>query len=289
MHNDITRQLYDAFPPERKADFWPGYLYLKYTEYFFNKALESAGLPPKDLPPIDPGLDDMLEALALQVSENAMSAETSLYHGKVMQFKDALKLFEQKEDVNVSPPEMVIPFKVARDIILESPLAIALGECPCRAASPNPCLPPGEQDVCLFLGDPQASFMDEQNPKFRKVTQEKAVEVLQFCHEKGFVHTAYFESAAGNRLNALCSCCSCCCMGIRMWNMMEGQLPLLAPSGYVAEVSKDCSGCGICTENVCHFNALSLIEETQQAVVNLEKCMGCGVCETACPEKAIGM
>ncbi len=289
MHHEITKRLYDAFPHERKADFWPGYLYLKYTEYFFNKALEISGLPIKELPPLDAGLEEMLEALAIQVSENAGSAETSLYHGKVVQFKDALKLVTQKEDIHITPSERVIPFKVARDVVLENPQSIALGECPCRAASQNPCLPPGEQNVCLFLGDPWASFMDEQNPKYQKVSPEKAVEVVEFCHEKGFVHTGYFEHAAGNRLDVLCNCCSCCCMGIRMWNLMEGELPLLAPSGYVAEVSDDCTGCGLCTENVCHFYAISLDEENQKAVIDSGKCMGCGVCERACADKAISL
>ncbi|MFO8011028.1 MAG: 4Fe-4S dicluster domain-containing protein [Dehalococcoidia bacterium] len=287
MRHNITRELYDAFPPERKSDFWPGYLYLKYTEYFFNKALEISGIPSRELPPLDPGLEEMLEALAIDVSENAGSSETSLYHGKILKLQDALKLVTQKEDVNFTPPERVIPFKVARDVVLENPSSIVVGECPCRAASPNPCLPPGQQEVCLFIGDPWATFMDEQNPKYHRVSPEKATEVLEFCHEKGFVHTAYFEHAAGNRLDAICNCCGCCCMGIRMWNLMEGTLPLLAPSGYVAEVSEDCSGCGICAENVCNFYAISLDEQNQRAVIDFDKCMGCGVCESVCPDNAI--
>ncbi len=87
MHHETTKRLYDAFPPERKSDFWGGYLYLKYTEYFFNKALETADLQPKELPSLDPGIEDMLEALALQVSESAMSSDTSLYHGKIVKLR----------------------------------------------------------------------------------------------------------------------------------------------------------------------------------------------------------
>jgi len=113
------------------------------------------------------------------------------------------------------------------------------------------------------------------------------VKVIEFSHEKGFVHTAYFEHAVGNRMDALCNCCSCCCLGVRMWNLLEGTVPLLAPSGYVAEVSDDCSGCGTCADNVCHFNAISMDEDGQRAIINFEKCMGCGVCVDMCQDKAI--
>jgi len=287
MHHETTKRLFDAFPPERKADFWAGYLYLKYTEYFFNKALETGGLQPIDLPPLDPGIEEMLAALAWQVSEAATSADTSLYHGKIMKFRDALKLVTQKQDVNLSPPERVVPFKIARDIVLETPSSIAVGTCPCRSASPNPCLPPGERDVCMFLGEPWVSFMDEHNAKYHRISQEEAVKLLERCHEKGFVHTAYFEHAAGNRLDAICNCCGCCCMGVKMWNLMGGTLPLLAPSGYVCEVSDDCNGCGVCAENVCSFHAISMDGDGEKAIVNLEKCMGCGVCETSCPVDAL--
>lgn len=287
MHREITRRLYDAFPPERKGDFWAGYLYLKYTEYFFNKALESAGMEPKPLPPLDPAVEEMLFAVAWEVGEKAWSAETSLYHGKVMRFQDARKLVTQKEDLNISPPERVVPFKVARDIVLQNPESIVVGTCPCRSASPNPCLPPGQQDVCMFLGDPWATFMDEENASYHRISQDEAVRILEECRDRGFVHTAYFEHAAGNRLDAICNCCGCCCMGVRMWNLMEGRLPLLAPSGYVATVGVDCNGCGICADDQCKFSALGMSADGKTAVVDLATCMGCGVCEQVCPVEAI--
>jgi ferredoxin len=287
MHHDITKRLYDAFPPQRKSDFWAGYLYLKYTEHFFNKGLEAAGFQPRELPPLDPAIEEMLTAIAWQIGENAGSAETSLYHGKVVRHQDALKLVKQKEDVRLTPSERVIPFKIARDIVLENPGSIVLGTCPCRSAAPDPCLPPGERDVCMFLGDPWASFMDEQNDTYHRISQEQAAKVLEDCHARGFVHTAYFEHAAGNRLDAICNCCSCCCMGVRMWNLLEGKLPLLAPSGYVAEVGDDCNGCGLCADGLCNFSAISLSEDGQTAVIDMEKCMGCGVCEDQCPVEAL--
>jgi formate hydrogenlyase subunit 6/NADH:ubiquinone oxidoreductase subunit I len=78
-------------------------------------------------------------------------------------------------------------------------------------------------------------------------------------------------------------------MGIKMWNLMEGALPLLAPSGYVSEIGDQCNGCGVCAQNTCHFQAISMDEDGQKAVINLQKCMGCGVCVDMCPVGAISL
>jgi Pyruvate/2-oxoacid:ferredoxin oxidoreductase delta subunit len=131
--------------------------------------------------------------------------------------------------------------------------------------------------------------MDQENEHYNRISQDEAVEILEKCREKGFVHVAYFEHAAGHRFDAICNCCSCCCMGVRMWNLYEGQIALLAPSGYVAEVSDECDACGDCVDNKCSFNAISIPEGGLAAVVDEAKCMGCGVCENSCPIDAIQM
>jgi len=284
---DSTKALYDAFPLERKLDFFAAYLYLKYTPYLVYQGMREGGVNPKELPPLDEGIQEMMEALYQNIGDAAWSTETNVYHGKIVNLQDAIKLITQKDDLCLTPPERVIPYKIARDIVLYNPDSIALGACACRAASPNPCLPPSEQEVCLFIGDPWASFIADQNPMYHKVSQQEAVKVLESCHQKGLVHTAYFEHAAGHRLDAICACCSCCCGGIMGWNATEGALPMFAPSGYVSEVTDECNGCGACVEDTCHFFAISMDEDSQKAVINFEKCMGCGVCVDVCPIGAI--
>ncbi len=283
MHHTLTQALFELFPREEKGDFYHAYLYLKHLEHFMYHALRAQGVEAKRPDSVvSEDVDEMLEAAIQNVAETAGSRETSTYHGKVVQLKDALQLVTQKGNISLEAPEKVIPYKQARKIILQNPDSIAVGDCACRALAENPCLPPDELDVCLFVGDPQASFIDAFNPKFRKISQEEAVEVIRRCHEKGFVHCAYFKKDLGRRFVAICNCCSCCCQGMKAWNMFGGAIPVLAPSGYVARVQEGCDRCGACVD-ACHFHAIRLDEVSAKAVVDAGQCMGCGVCADVCP------
>ncbi len=73
-----------------------------------------------------------------------------------------------------------------------------------------------------------------------------------------------------------------CCGGIRA--MAKYGSPMLASSGYVADVDQDqCNLCGLCVQ-LCPFGALSLNGELRR---DWEKCMGCGVCADQCVMHAI--
>jgi MinD superfamily P-loop ATPase len=62
--------------------------------------------------------------------------------------------------------------------------------------------------------------------------------------------------------------------------------PMLASSGYLAQVDEEnCIGCTTCQE-YCQFHALA-IGENETMTVDAELCMGCGVCETKCESEAI--
>lgn len=287
MHHSITQALYEMFPREEKGDFFHAYLYLKHLNHFMYHALEMTGSRPKE-PESDLGrdVDDLLEAMVQGVAETAASRETSTYHAKVVQLKDALQLLSQKKDISLEPSERVIPYPQARRIILQNPGSISVGECACRAAAEESCLGEGERDVCLFVGDPHAAFIREFNPRFCGISQEGAMALLEDAHARGFVHCAYFKKDLGRRFVAICNCCSCCCQGMKAWNLFGGAIPLLAPSGYLCEIGEECNGCGACVD-ACHFHAIRVDEEAGRCSVDKDKCMGCGLCEDACLPRAI--
>jgi MinD superfamily P-loop ATPase len=84
------------------------------------------------------------------------------------------------------------------------------------------------------------------------------------------------------RFYAICNCCKCCCGGLQ--EMRRG-VPMVASSGYVAEIDSDlCTQCGDCVE-ACPFQAVS--DNGEGVVRDWSRCMGCGVCEVKCSTGAV--
>ena len=202
------------------------------------------------------------------------------YHGKVIPLQTARELVSIKQNIRMDDLEQVIPYKLARSLILEQPDHLVALDCPCRVNREHPCLP---LDVCLIVGEPFASFVLEHHPQHsRAITSAEAVAILEAEDARGHVHHAFFKAAVLQRFYAICNCCSCCCSAIRAH--LHGT-PMLASSGYTAHVNEElCIGCGECNP-YCQFSAIGISDGLNQ--VNLEKCMGCGVCVSHCPQEAI--
>ena len=126
-------------------------------------------------------------------------------------------------------------------------------------------------------------FILNQHPHTsRRIGQQEAVELIEAEHKRGHIQTAWFKDAMGGRFYAMCNCCKCCCFGMEA--MAKYGVPMVAPSGYVAQVDEAvCGACATC-EEVCPFEAIKMKET---AVVNWETCMGCGVCVGRCPSEAM--
>ena len=68
--------------------------------------------------------------------------------------------------------------------------------------------------------------------------------------------------------------------------MVKYGIPMIASSGYVAQVDEElCAACGTC-EEACPFLAIKVDDN---AAVNWENCMGCGACISQCPKEAISL
>lgn len=61
---------------------------------------------------------------------------------------------------------------------------------------------------------------------------------------------------------------------------------------YIPKINLEkCIGCGIC-EKICPEMAIKMIEnkdKKQKPKINYDYCKGCGLCEKECPTKAIKM
>jgi ferredoxin len=210
------------------------------------------------------------------------------YHGKVLPTELAQALISIQEPVPLCDLEQIIPFPIARDLVLAGPPDIAVYQCPCRQLRQNPCTP---TQVCMVIGQPFVDFMIEHHPgDARRISQDEAIDLLRAEHQRGHVHTAWFKDASAGRFYAICNCCACCCGGIKA--MKEHGISMIIPSGYVATIeSNGCLGCGRCARG-CPFGALSMTETKageKRATLDWQACLGCGVCETLCSQGIIAL
>jgi len=204
------------------------------------------------------------------------------YHGKAVPLETARRLVSIEEEIEIHDLEQVIPYKRARSIIMHNPDHIVVLDCPCRSARPHPCLP---LDVCLIVGEPFASFVQEHHPKrSRRITRDEAVAILKAEDERGHVHHAFFKDAMLDRFYAICNCCECCCGALQAH---RSGTPMLAASGYVSQINEDlCIGCGDCVP-YCQFHALEVVDGVNHVIY--EACMGCGICTSKCGQEALSL
>ena len=204
------------------------------------------------------------------------------YHGKVLTPDHARSIIQVDRTIPLRDLEQIVPYRTARELVLQGPADMAVMECPCRLMRSSPCQP---TQVCLIVGQPFVDLVLEHHPgTSRRILPDEALEILIAEHRRGHVHSAWFKDACLNRFFAICNCCPCCCGGIEA--MLRWGVRMMAPSGFAAQVDSDrCQGCGRC-QSACAFGALQV---NGRANVDVERCMGCGVCVDTCQQAALSL
>ncbi len=227
-------------------------------------------------------IDVLMNKIYPRLGERGKKYWRDRYHGKVLTHEHAKAIITLNEDIPRQDLEQIVPFPMARNLILSGPPDVAAYECACRHAREESCQP---TQVCMVVGQPFVDFVLEHNPQSaRRLTQSEALDLLQAEYERGHLHSAWFKDVLLDRFYSICNCCKCCCGGVRA--MMEYGNPIVASSGYVAQVDEViCEACGTC-EEVCPFDAVTM---DMVSVVSWTDCMGCGVCVGQCPSEAMSL
>lgn len=232
------------------------------------------------------------------------------YHGKVITPEQAAAIVTLDHNIMEQEIEQVIPYKMARSIVLDGPPDITVYECACRASKKQSCEP---TQVCMVVGQPYADFILRHHPgKSRRLGRDEALMLLREEHARGHLHSAWFKDVLDGRFYVICNCCKCCCGGIEA--MMRYDAPAMISSGYVAAIDPNlCISCGKCAK-VCPFEAIKKtaakndlidiaadggkIKEIgsgeaprqkgdEKYIVDSRICMGCAVCVTTCSKNAV--
>lgn len=294
QRKETQRALSKAFPRTDEglahllhAQLYFGYipLYIYYTRASFNHMLPE----PDDLKKPE-GIefeivDELVKTAVNNCNSKVASIKTNSYHAKVLRLEDAEQIVTLEEDLNFGElPKTIMPYEVARDLIIESPDRIAVIDCVCRKIRGEKGCDPS--DVCLVIGEPWVSWCLDRDRYLngRIVTQDEALQLLRECHERGNVHAGFFKDVAAGRLYSICNCCPCCCTALLSQNYLSA--PMMAGSGYIAKIDMDkCTNCGLCEK---HCNFLAIYRDKDNHVqVNEDLCRGCEACLNYCKTGAI--
>jgi Pyruvate/2-oxoacid:ferredoxin oxidoreductase delta subunit len=108
----------------------------------------------------------------------------------------------------------------------------------------------------------------------RELTYEELAAHLEELNKNGLVHTLNIQ-------NSICNCCNDCC-AIALSE--ECGPKAFAPSPFIPRIDEEtCNACDKCAEQ-CPTKAIAVEEFGDSVSVDVEydKCIGCGVCITAC-------
>ncbi len=166
--------------------------------------------------------------------------------------------------------------------IIENGQSFMVQECICKKEQGilgKPCKKPLE--VCLVIA-PIPGVLDDRTWA-RAISKQEAYDLLRTAEEAGLVHLA---SNVRKGQYYICNCCGCCCGILRGINQLGIPASDVINSHYYAEIDPDkCSVCGICADERCQVCAIEGSEGSY--IVIREKCIGCGLCVSTCPEEAI--
>ncbi|MFX0209496.1 MAG: DUF362 domain-containing protein, partial [Candidatus Hodarchaeota archaeon] len=168
----------------------------------------------------------------------------------------------------------------ARELIRQQS-KISVQNCICRQKKDlqeEPCSRHEEREICLTFSSGAYYYLE--HGLGREITQEEALNLLDFAEQKGLV----LNSGNAQKAFAMCLCCGDCCeyLGVLKTHPKPSSL---VNSNYFAQVDEDlCSGCETCVDR-CQMDAITIVDDI--STINLDRCIGCGLCVTTCPEDAL--
>ena len=196
------------------------------------------------------------------VNENALSAQNSLY---------------------------VLDYERASHII-ESSKYMGVGMCYCRHKKQHlgtACNAP--IDICMTFGNTAHSL--SKYGYTRLVEKSEGLELLEQAREHKLVQ---FGENAQSGVNFICNCCSCCCEALTAARRFAFLNPV-ETTNFLPEIDLTCNGCSQCAQ-ACPVEAISMVSahdpqkpKRLKAMLDENRCLGCGICVTACKDKVISL
>ncbi len=199
------------------------------------------------------------------------------------------RVIETNIEIDDPGDTTVLPSDIVKRMLEKTDEIFIMNFCLCRTS--NKCKDFPADHGCVFLGKGIHKIPKEYG---HIATSEEAKAYIDECGGLGFVHiigrnkldSIWLNTGDKKDLMTICNCCPCCCL----WNMVrdiDGGIASTYRRMAGVEVSVDvekCIGCGICMER-CFVKAIKITDG--KCVLDDGKCRACGRCTEECPTEAI--
>ncbi|MBD3196668.1 MAG: hypothetical protein GF317_16550 [Candidatus Lokiarchaeota archaeon] len=187
-------------------------------------------------------------------------------------------------NINLYPETCFSPTEEIIEIIKRSNIT-GISYCYCRNIQRSTSTPNCDHPLytCIHVGFGKSLYeIPMKSENLKKVSKDEVIQLLEECDERGLVHQLiYFPNP--QFYYVICNCCPCCC--VLLSKFLKQGSPQMIKSEFIAITDDSlCSKCGNCIE-WCYFNAREFHKDS--LMLNIEKCFGCGLCISKCPNKAI--
>jgi NAD-dependent dihydropyrimidine dehydrogenase PreA subunit len=180
-------------------------------------------------------------------------------------------------------PTEVLDWERATHIVGDAD-TVAVALCPCRHHARllgHGCDAPLR--TCMSLGGAAEALIRAGISE--RVSNEEGLAILAEAKAAGLAQTA---DNVQEDVTYICNCCGCCC-GMMQAIRSAGIHNAIVSSNWVAETDHDlCRGCRSGCVESCPADAIARVDSEGQgrrrywAVVDPQRCLGCGVCVDAC-------
>lgn len=175
-----------------------------------------------------------------------------------------------------------------RELVLQNDGRIVVAECVCRKGRDSigrACSETDRREVCIGFGD--FADMYERNGFGKPIKKEEAFEILAQSEKDGLV----LMPSNSQESYFVCSCCKCCCACLEGVTMLAKPAEFVKNNYHAVLDPEKCNGCGKCGKK-CITEAIKMKPEKKSkkvhaTVIDLNRCIGCGLCVASCKSGAL--
>lgn len=183
-------------------------------------------------------------------------------------------------NIKIDPEFHVGSYDKIREIVKSSPGPFAVMNCICRQSKDTmgePCKQTDIRETCLMFEGSAKHMM--RRGIARELSREEMLKLLTRAKKEGMV----LQPENNQKPSFVCCCCGCCCGILHAAKKFDKPAEFLHTNFYAEIDAEKCDACEDCRE-ICQMEALDRVNG--YVVVNLDRCIGCGLCIPVCPNHA---